>query len=141
MENMNLNWAAYAVAVVAQTIIGYLWFHPAVMGKMWAEANGRTIDEMKPKNPGMVYGLTMLYTLLNTMFLMINVTGFGQEDVQFHTIKHGLFHAVVFAVLVILPVLGTPSLHEGKPKGWMIVQMGYWFVRLSVAMGILSWWR
>ena len=141
MEEMHTNWLAYAVAVVAQMAIGYIWFHPSVMGKKWAEANGRSIEDMKPKNPGLVYGLTMVYTLLNTLFLMVNVTGFGQEAVQFHTVKHGLFHALIFSILVILPVLGTPSLHEGKPKGWMIVQLGYWFVRVSVAMAILSAWR
>ncbi len=141
MENVHLNWAAYAVAVVAQMVIGYLWFHPAVMGKMWAKANGSTIEAMQPKNPGMVYGFTILYTLLNTMFLMVQVVGPGQEDVQFHTVKHGLFHAVLFTAMVVLPVLGSPALHEGKSKTWMLVQVGYWFVRVSVAMAILSAWR
>jgi len=145
MEEMKMNWVAYAVAVVAQMIIGYLWFHPAVMGKRWAQANGKTIDEMKPKNPGMVYGLTILYTVLNTMFLMINVTGPGQDTApdghSYHTFQHGIVHAVIFMILVVLPVIGSPALHEGKSKGWMLVQMGYWFVRLIVAFGILSLWR
>lgn len=141
MENVHLNWAAYAVAVVAQMVIGYLWFHPAVMGKMWAQANGKSIEEMKPKNPGLVYGVTMLYTLLNTLFLMVQVVGPGQEDVQYHTVKHGLFHALLFSAMVILPVLGTPALHEGKSRNWMLVQFSYWFVRVSVAMAILSMWR
>ena len=141
MEGLHFNWIAYAVAVIAQMIIGYLWFHPAVMGQKWAAANNTTLDEMKPKNPGMVYGLTMLFTLLNTLFLMVNVTGPGQEDMQFHTFKHGVFHAIVLAITVLLPVLGTPALHEGKSKNWIIVQVGYWFVRYAVAMGILSLWR
>ena len=33
MEEMQINWMAFATAVVAQMIVGYLWFHPAVMGK------------------------------------------------------------------------------------------------------------
>ena len=141
MEQMHLNWIAYAVAVIVQMMIGYIWFHPSVMGKMWVQACGKSIDEIRPKKPGMTYGLTIVYTLLNTLFLMLNVVGPGQEDVKFHTFQHGLFHAVLFTLMVTLPVLGTPALHEGRPKGWMVVQLGYWFVRISVAMGILSLWR
>ncbi|MBK7691030.1 MAG: DUF1761 domain-containing protein [Bacteroidetes bacterium] len=138
---MHFNWIAYAVAVVAQMMIGYIWFHPAVMGKMWAKVRGIPVEEIRPKNPGLVYGLTVVYTLFITMFFMLNVTGFGQEDVKFHTIQHGLFHAVGFGMMVILPLLGTPTLFEGRPKEWMIVQGGYWFVRAAVAMSILSFWR
>ncbi len=141
MEQMQMNWLAYAVAVIAQMIIGYLWFHPAVMGKVWAKANNLTIEEMKPKNPGLVYGLTLVYTLLNTLFLMVNVTGPGQEEVRYHTFQHGVFHAIIFTIMVTLPVMGSPALHEGKPASWTLVQLGYWFVRVSVAMGILSLWR
>jgi cobalamin biosynthesis protein CobD/CbiB len=138
---MHINWLAYAAAVIAQMVIGYLWFHPAVMGKKWASVLGKDTEELKPKNPGMVYGLTLLFTLLNTMFLLVNVTGFGQEDIQFHTIKHGLFHAIIFFMMVIVPVLGTPALHEEKKGQWYIIQFGYWFVRLAVAFAILSAWR
>jgi Protein of unknown function (DUF1761) len=145
MEEMQINWAAFAVAVVAQMVIGFLWFHPAVMGKMWAKANGVSIEEMKPKNPGMVYGLTILYTLFFTMFLITNVTGPGQDVApdghSYVTFQHGLAHAVILTIMVILPVIGTPALYEGKTKGWMVVQIGYWFARLAVAAGILSAWR
>ncbi len=142
---MQMNWAAFAVAVVAQMVIGFIWFHPAVMGKMWAKSIGISIEDMKPKNPGMVYGLTILYTILFTMWLMTNVTGPGQDVApdghSYHTFQHGVVHAFILAIMVILPVLGTPALYEGKTKGWMMVQMGYWTVRLIVAAGIISMWR
>ena len=142
---MQMNWAAYAVAVVAQMVIGFIWFHPKVMGTMWAKSLGVPLEEMKPNNPGMVYGLTTLYTLLFTMFLMTNVTGPGQDVApdghSYHTFQHGFAHALILAVMVVLPILGTPALYEGKKKGWMMVQMGYWLVRLIVAAGIISAWR
>src|SRR5688572_20332924 len=138
---MEMNWIAYAVAVVAQMIIGFLWFHPAVMGKMWAKANGVTIEEMKPRNPGLTYGLTILYTLIFTFWLAINVAGPGQGDPRYHTFQHGLAHASLLTIMVIIPVIGTPALYENKKFGWMVVQVGYWFVRLAVAQGILSAWR
>lgn len=145
MEEMHTNWAAFAAAVVAQMGIGYIWFHPKVMGAMWAKALGISIEEMKPKNPGMVYGLTTLYTLLFTLFLLLNVTGPGQDVApdghSYHTFQHGIGHAILLTTLVIIPVLGSPALYEGKKKEWMIVQTGYWLLRLIVAAGIISMWR
>jgi cobalamin biosynthesis protein CobD/CbiB len=138
---MHINWLAYAVAVIAQMVIGYLWFHPKVMGNKWAEANNSSIEAMKPKNSGLVYGLTLLFTLLCTMFILLNVTGFGQEDIQFHTIKHGVLHSIMFFVMVLIPVLATPALHEGRSANWYIVQLSYWLVRCTVAFAILSAWR
>lgn len=145
MEEMHINWAAYAVAVVAQMIIGYLWFHPAVMGKMWAKANGISVEEMKPKNMAMTMGITILLTLLFTFFIMTNVTGPGQsvapDGHSYVTFQHGLAHALILTIMVIIPVLGTPALYEKRSWGWVIVHVGYWFLRLAVAAGILSMWR
>ncbi len=145
MEEMQFNWFAYTTAVVAQMIFGYIWFHPSVMGKMWAKSIGVAVEDLKPKNPGMVYGLTIVYTLIFTMWLMINVTGPGQDTApdghSYHTFQHGVTHALLLSIMVILPVIGTPALFEGKPKSWMVVQMGYWVLRLVIAQGILSVWR
>lgn len=142
---MQINWAAFAVAVVVQMVIGYLWFHPAVMGKMWAKANNATVEEMKPKNPGMVYGLTILFTILITFFFVTNVTGPGQEVApdghSYKTFQHGLAHAVILTIMVVIPLVCTPALFIGKSLSWMIVQVGYWFLRLAAALGILSAWR
>lgn len=136
-----MNWIAFAAAVIAQILLGYLWFHPSVMGNMWAKANNSTIEEMKPKNPAMVYGLTNLFTLLFTVFMWLNVTGFGQEDIKFHTFQHGIAHGVLLSLLVFIPVIGTPALYTGKSSSWIIVQVGYWLLRAAIAGGILSMWR
>ena len=145
MEEMNINWLAFAVAVVAQMVVGYLWFHPSVMGKVWAKANGIDIKDMKPKNAGVTYGITILLTLFFTMWLTINVTGPGQDVApdghSFHTFQHGLGHAILITFFIMIPVFGTPALFEKRGWGWFIVHVGYWFLRMAVAFGILSAWR
>jgi hypothetical protein len=138
---MELNWMAYVAAVIAQLVIGFIWFHPAVLGKMWARSINMPIEEMKPARPAVTYGLTILYTLIFTFWLAVNVTGFGQEPERYHTFQHGLAHATLLTIMVITPVLGTPALYENKKASWMFVQVGYWFVRMAVAQGILSLWR
>lgn len=138
---MEFNWMAIGAAIIAQMAIGYLYFHPSVMGNKWAAANGKTLDEMKPENMGLTMGLTILFTFLFTTFLAVNVTGPGQEAIEFHTIKHGLFHALVLAITVVMPMFGTQGMYEKRSWNWIFIQTGYWFSRMAVAQAILSFWR
>jgi hypothetical protein len=69
------------------------------------------------------------------------VTGPGQEDVKFHTFQHGVAHAILLSIMVMLPVFGTPALYEKRSWSWTLCHVGYWFVRMAVAGGILSLWR
>ncbi len=142
---MEVNWLAFAAAVVAQIVIGFVWFHPSVMGSVYAKARGITVDELKPKNPGLTYGLTILMTIFFTMFLMANVTGPGQDTApdghSYHTFGHGLVHAMIFLFMVLIPVFGTPALFENKGRNWFLIHIGYWGLRAVAAFGILSMWR
>jgi hypothetical protein len=137
----HINWLAYAAAVVVQVVVGYVWFLPGVMGNYWAKANGKTFEEMTPQNAGMTYGLTILLTLLFTFFLLINVTGPGQEADKFGTFQHGIGHGVFLTLLVVTPIFGTVTLFEKRGLSWLIVHGGYWFLRIALAGGILSMWR
>lgn len=145
MEEMHINWAAFAVAVVAQMVVGFIWFHPAVMGTKWAKVQGMDPAGMKPANPGMTYGMTILLTLFFTMFLFINVTGPGQDTApdghSYVTFQHGLAHAVVLTFLILIPIFGTLAMYERKGWNWFLIQTGYWFLRMAVGFGILSAWR
>jgi len=142
---MDVNWAAFAVAVVAQMIFGYIWFHPGVMGKKYAKALGVDIQTMKPKNPGVTYGLTFLLTIFFTLFLMTNVTGPGQQVApdghSYVTIQHGLVHAVIFTLMVLVPVFAAPAMFEKRGWAWYMVHIGYWALRAVIAFSILSAWR
>lgn len=142
---MEVNWLAFAAAVVAQVVIGFLWFHPSVMGSVYAKARGISIEELKPKNPGMTYGITILMTLFYTMFLVSWVTGPGQDTApdghSYHTIQHGLVHSIVFLLMVLIPVFSAPALYERRGWNWFLVQVGYWFLRTAAAAGIISMWR
>lgn len=145
MEEMHINWAAFAVAVVAQMVIGFLWFHPSVMGKMWAKANNIELKDMNPENAGMSYGITILLTIVFTFWLAGNVTGPGQQVAadghSFVTFQHGLAHALALSIMVMLPVFSGPAIFEKRGWKWAVVHVGYWFARMAVAAGILSAWR
>lgn len=145
MEEVNMNWLAYFSAVIAQMLIGYIWFHPKVMGTYWAKANGLDFESLRPTHLHRAMLFTLLYTLLFTFFLKINVTGPGQDIApdghSYITFQHGLVHACILTLMVIVPVFGTPAQYEKRNWNWAICHVGYWFLRMAVACGILSMWR
>ena len=141
MEDFHVNWLAVAAASITPMIVGMIWYHPKVMGTVWMKATGLKEEDMRSGNMGMIYGAALVLAFMLALFLMLNVTGFGQEDVQFQTFKHGLGHGLLLTLLFVLPLVGTNALFEKRGWNWLLVNVGYWWVTLSIALGILSAWR
>jgi hypothetical protein len=138
---MHINWLAVAVAAITPMIVGFVWYHPKVLGGVWMKANGFTEESLKGKNMGLIFGAAFGLSILLALFLNVNVTGFGQEDLRYHTFQHGVAHACMLTVLVVLPLYGTTALFERRSWSWLLVNVGYWFVTLVIALGVLSAWR
>lgn len=45
----NFPYLETVVAGLAAFLLGFLWYHPKVMGRRWIEARGKNADDMKPK--------------------------------------------------------------------------------------------
>lgn len=141
MEDFHVNWPAVVVAALIPMITGMIWYHPKVMGGIWMKANGFTEEDLRGGNPAVMYGGALVLAFMLALFLMLNVTGFGQEDPKYHTFQHGVAHATLLTLLVLLPVMGTNAIFEKRSRTGLLVNLGYWWVTLSIAMGILSAWR
>jgi len=57
---------------------------------------------------------------------------------HFRTFKHGLFHGVLAAITLALPVLGITALFERKPAKYILVNLGYWIVSMALMGGLLA---
>lgn len=140
-DQFHVNWIAVVVAALVPMIVGAVWYHPKVLGGIWMKANGFTEEDLRGGNPAVMYGSALVLAFLLAFFMMINVTGFGQEDPKFHTFQHGVAHATMLTLLVILPVMGTNAIFEKRKLNGLLVNVGYWWVALAIGMGILSAWR
>jgi len=65
MPNIQLNMLAIVVAVIANFVLGFLWYTP-LFGKVWGREMGYDPNE-KPQTSMMVRG--MLYMLIGNFFL------------------------------------------------------------------------
>lgn len=140
----EFNWPAVLVAAIVPMVIGFLYYHPKVVGGAWMKANGFTLEGMNPPKP-VLYGIALLLSFMLAMYMSLNVTGPGQDTApdghSFATFGHGVVHGVLINLTVLLPVLGTLSIFEKRGWNWVFVNMGYWIITLSVMGGILSAWR
>jgi hypothetical protein len=51
METMKNNLVRGALAVVAQSLLGAIWYSPLMFANVWIEAQGKTLSQMDQSNP------------------------------------------------------------------------------------------
>lgn len=145
MEEMHINWLAVVVAAFVPLIIGFIYYHPKVLGGPWMRANGFTLESVGDGPKPILFGVALGLSFLLSLWLTGNVTGPGQQTApdghSYATFGHGVVHGIVISLMVLLPVLGTSSIFEKRGWNWVFVNLGYWVVTLAIMGGILSAWR
>ncbi|MCC6815444.1 MAG: DUF1761 domain-containing protein [Saprospiraceae bacterium] len=61
---MNVNYLAMIVAALIPLIIGFLWYHPKVFGRVWMIQTGMTNESGKSMNMPVVFGMTFVAGLI-----------------------------------------------------------------------------
>jgi hypothetical protein len=140
----NPNLMATGLAALIPMIVGFVYYHPKVMGGMWMDANGFKLETLKPPKP-ILYLAALGLSVLLSLFIQQNVTGPGQDTApdghSYHTFGHGLVHGLVLTIMLVIPIFGTMAIFEQKSMKWLGVNVGYWLVTVSLMAGLLSAWR
>lgn len=135
MEQIQVNFVAVLVAVVANFFVGYLWYDP-LFGKVWAKEMGYDIS-VKPPAGIMVRG--MIFSLLGSFFLAFvfahNIAAWSfVPETKAMSSMSSLMSAVGFTWLgFFLPVDLNTIAWEGKSWKLFFINTAYHFVVLLVA--------
>ena len=164
-----MNWIAILVAALVPTVIGFIWYNPKVFGTAWMKASGVTEDQIKTGNMPVIFGVSLLLSFLLSMSMTTlavhqnNVPGIfmvgpdepaadspegvliaefttGKYAGLHRTFRHGAVHGILYAILVVLPVLGTNAMFERKGWKYILVNVGYWTVTFAIMGGIVCGW-
>lgn len=166
---MEINWLALIVAAFVPTFTGFIWYNPRVFGEAWIEVSGVSQEKRKSVKLPIVFGLSLMLSFLlayYTQFLTIHQThlysllmnqpGFNDPTSEvgmlltglmdkygseFRTFKHGALHGAVAGILIVLPVLGINALFEHKGWKYILINVGYWTLTLTIMGGIVCQWR
>lgn len=61
---MEFNFLAVFVAALVPILIGSVWYHPKVFGKIWMEINGFTEDTLKVGNMAIIFVVSFILSIL-----------------------------------------------------------------------------
>jgi len=141
MEEMHINMMAILVAVVANFILGFIWYTP-LFGKAWAKENGFDTN-IKPTGGEMAKGMIfmvignflMAYVFAHNIAAWSFVPGANEMSAVSNIMSATIFTWLGF----YLPVdLGAVAWEK---KSWKLfgINTGYHFMMLLVASVILTY--
>jgi len=161
---MSINFLVVLLSAIVPMAVGFVWYHPKVMGNAWMQASGMTEDKIKGANMAVIFGVAFLFSIVlatSVQFLVIHQvhinslfvgtdtsdpasemgalykTIFDKLGGNYRTFKHGLFHGIISGVFIALPVLGTNALFERKGFKYIAINAGYWIISLGLMGGIV----
>ena len=121
---MKLNFLILAISAFVPLILGFIWYHPKVMGKAWINASGLKEEDVKGANMLLVLSVSYLFSFFIALALngivihqshlysiLMNEPGLRETGSElntyisafmakygsnFRTFKHGAFHGAYF---------------------------------------------
>ena len=136
MDFSSINWLAVVACVIASMIIGSLWFNPKTFYPGWWKAIGRSeSDAPGGQNMGMVWGLTVLASFVQAVFIAIMVNLMGSN-----TLISGATAGFLLWLGFVAPSSLTNKLFAGQPTAWLY-EAGNHLVTFVVMGAILGAWQ
>jgi Protein of unknown function (DUF1761) len=130
-----VNWLAVAAAIVANFLIGGLWYSPLLFVHPWLRMSGvekRVFDRGLPKAL-----VGDLFASAATVLVLNQVLRWSQAN----SIGAGLLVALVVWVGFVASTLVAQVTYEQRPFAFFLISSGYRLVTLGVMGAILSIWR
>ena len=164
-----MNWIAIIVAALVPTIIGFVWYNPKVLGNSWMQAAGMTEEKIKNANMGVIFGVSLVLSIMLALSLMpvvihqmaveslfMDAPGlddpaseisklkegvFASLGTAYRSYGHGALHGAILSIFTILPVMGTNALFERKGFKYIAINVGYWTITLAIMGAIICGWQ
>lgn len=135
---MDVNYIAVLISGVASMVIGYLYYHPKVLGDTWMKLAGISKSDIDAKKGemGKIYGLMFVASLVMA-YVLANV-------MKWANVIDATSGAMVGATVwlgFVATTLFTGVLFEGRPLKLFYITSGYQLVTLMVMGIILSVWQ
>jgi len=120
MDFSSINWLAVGACVVASMVIGSLWFSPKTFYPAWWKAIGRSeSDQPGMQNMGMVWGGTVLASLVQAVFISLMVHAMGSMTGGV-TLASGATAGFMLWLGFVAPSSLTNKLFAGQLNAWFI---------------------
>ncbi len=117
---IEINYLAVLLAMVASMVVGFIWYSPALFGKKWAALHGMDAEKMKAsqKEAGKAYVISAIFSIV-TAYVLAHVVGLSQAFYHYSDLSTGLSTAFWMWLGFVMPVQATATLFSDK-KQWAL---------------------
>jgi hypothetical protein len=163
---MTFNLKIIALTALIPMVIGFIYYHPKLMGGVWMRVNGLTEEKLKSGNFVLIMILSLLLsfmmstainglvihqnhffsTLMNYRADLMNPNSdiakyaadfMAKYGREFRTFKHGALHGILFSIFFVLPLIGTAALFERRGAKYIFINWGYWAITITMMGGVI----
>lgn len=135
MMEWDVNYWAALVSVVAAMAIGAIYYSPAVAGRAWMNAIGKTPEEIKASAKPSMYIVTAVLAFLQAIVLSAVISWAGDVSLW-----GGVLIGLLLWVGMAVPVISNTFLFEGRKRINHVISTGYYLITLVVMGGIIGAW-
>ena len=141
MNFSSINWLAVVACVVASMIIGSIWFMPKTFYPMWRKAIDKSDrdDPGQGMNMGLMWGLTILASFVQAMFMALMVNAMGSMSGG-ATLASGALAGFLLWLGFAAPSALTNKLFANQLTAWVLEQ-GNHLVTFVLMGAILGAWH
>ncbi|WP_312388993.1 DUF1761 domain-containing protein [Chryseobacterium sp.] len=158
---MQINYWAIFVAALVPLIMGFIWYHPKLFGKIWMEETGLTEEKMKGSMIG-VFVFSVILSLLMAVFLQfVTIHQFGalgmvggdemnandsyqafmkDYKMAYRSFGHGALHSFMAGFLFVFPMTAINAMFERKSWRYTMINSAYWTITITIMGGIICGW-
>ncbi len=137
MINATINIWAVLASGVAQMVVGFLWYNPALFGTMWMKASGIKMEDMEAKKGDMpkIYALSFLLALVTSAVLAMIL-----KSLNVASLGDALFATTVIWLGIQVTTKLNDVLFGGKSTTWFLIDVGHNLAALLVTSVIVTLW-
>ena len=131
MDFSQISILAIVLAVIANMIIGALWYSPVLFANVWMKSLGKTREELHSSNANIGYGLTTLAGIVSAIVLSLFITMLDPVTIGGGALIGFLAGAGIASAREL-----SPTFFEGRKYTLFLISAGYHVVSLTI-MGMI----
>jgi Protein of unknown function (DUF1761) len=140
MDFASINWLAVVVCVVVSMISGTIWYNPKTFFPIWWKGIGKTGEPGMQGNMGMVWGLTLLSSLVQAIFMAVMVNALGSLTGG-PSLGSGIIAGFLLWLGFVAPTNLVNKLFAGHGLKVWAIEAGNHLVNFVLFGAILGAWR
>jgi hypothetical protein len=135
--NVQINWLAAVVALVASMVLAKTWFTPKTFGNQWRKYTGITPADSKKAGKKPI--ILTLFANIVTVIAMAVAISISSEFFQTSSIWLAPLVGFVTWLAFSATTLATHNAFEQKPQQLTLINNGYQLALFLITSAIIGW--